>query len=254
MIYNKFRFKSKKEALHAFFSNDQILFHHIPKTAGESLSAFICDNFGYNWQRFLLSIEDITTNHQASHGAMLWDKIKIYENWKDRQQFLFGHFSFDQFNYVNQELGNVNNKIIILRHPIDIIISLYRFDKFTIKITSDEFVDYLNMRCKDEFYCCRYHLSNTSKVNMEQLIDQIMITYDLILFQPHMIDFVNECEIAFDRPMEKNNRNTTPFVQAPYDTKDYYLDIIKDNNLLNRFDFETEFYQKMINIYQKDFK
>ncbi len=89
----------------------QVIFLHIPKTAGSSLNSII--------RRQYKSSEFFHVNSINNEKEMISKLIEI----KDSKKIIFGHHSFGLHKYLD-----INTKYItLLRNPIDRIISIYYY-------------------------------------------------------------------------------------------------------------------------------
>lgn len=107
--------KKNEIQINPLSSNDQLIFIHIPKSAGTSVQNALCNCI--NLKYCVLLRDDIKSKEKFN------EKINSF-------QAISGHFSF---NNINTKLTNQKKHIFItlLRNPLERILSLYHYIKIT---------------------------------------------------------------------------------------------------------------------------
>lgn len=198
--------------------NKRILFVHIPKTGGQSVSKFFYKNLGYTWNPKDKDNEDLLF-------------LKNYKRELPGPEVLV-HMTAQEYvdlGYISKEDFNNYFKFSIVRNPYSRFISAYKFNKVYEKYEPEKFIENMPTDEYSDLYRHFMPQSNYIFKNQELLVDKI-------LYQ------------------ERLNLDFTNYIIRPYNFKNT-LDVTnKTKKVKKKIELSSKLI-KFINIfYDKDFK
>ena len=199
--------KIKKEVRFAFASQDRILFDHLPKCGGTTVSAFLKENYPVR-----LIYETDGSNPQKSVEE--FKKLPQKNRWK--YHLYHGHLAHHIIDHVNSS----SIFITVLREPVDRIISHYFFVKGRKSHYLHKEIVEKNISLED--YCSsglshelrNFYVTHYTGLSIEEAeskpVESVDLAFKILTEKYHLVGFQDEI------PAFVNALIQTASLQAPF--------------------------------------
>ena len=251
----KIRHEAREELKYLMSKQKPIVFDHIPKCGGSTVNRFLTGAFP---KKYSYGISGVNSKESVEEFKKLPSKIRF------KTKLVYGHLANELLDFAHPE----SIRAVVLREPIDRIISHYYFVKRTkehylYKKIHEENVQ-LEEYCYHDFNC--YHnidgelqnfyvthftglsISEVEK-NPEKAIElaftNIVNQYHIIGFQDDIPSFIRDLESITNINAKFNNEfiNQTQNRKTTKEVNQNTLDKISKNNSL-----DIELYAKLISL------